>query len=228
MDFFTSDTHFNQKNIVERLSNWDHAKGHLRDFKDQWHMNDIIIENINQYVGKHDTLYHLGDFCFSKDEKDFIELMKRINCENVHLVYGNHDHVIKKSKKVQSLFKSVSSKIEKSFSIPPVEGDPNRVPWEKQFIVLDHYAHRVWNKSHHGSWMLYGHSHAGLDDMSRYDKNDFRRKMMEFYSNSNTVDVGIDNIFRLYGEYRPISIIELRDLFKTKSNLLVDHHEKRH
>ena len=34
----------------------------------------------------------------------------------------------------------------------------------KQGIVLCHYAMRVWNKSHHGNFMLYGHSHGSLAD----------------------------------------------------------------
>ena len=29
-------------------------------------------------------------------------------------------------------------------------------------IVLCHYGMRVWNKSHHGSYQLYGHSHGHL------------------------------------------------------------------
>jgi calcineurin-like phosphoesterase family protein len=36
---------------------------------------------------------------------------------------------------------------------------------EKQLIVLHHYAQRVWNKSHYGSWHLYGHSHNKLPEI---------------------------------------------------------------
>jgi hypothetical protein len=31
-----------------------------------------------------------------------------------------------------------------------------------QPIVLCHYAMRVWNRSHHGAWHLYGHSRGNL------------------------------------------------------------------
>ena len=34
----------------------------------------------------------------------------------------------------------------------------------EQDIVLCHYAMRVWQKSHYGAWMLYGHSHGTLPD----------------------------------------------------------------
>ncbi len=29
-------------------------------------------------------------------------------------------------------------------------------------IVMCHYAFRVWNRSHHGSWNIFGHSHNSL------------------------------------------------------------------
>ena len=31
-----------------------------------------------------------------------------------------------------------------------------------QLVVLCHYAMRVWDRSHYGSWHLYGHSHGNL------------------------------------------------------------------
>ena len=34
----------------------------------------------------------------------------------------------------------------------------------ERFIVLFHYAMRVWNASHYGTWHLYGHSHGDLPD----------------------------------------------------------------
>src|SRR5580704_6820140 len=33
-----------------------------------------------------------------------------------------------------------------------------------QPVVICHYAVRVWNRSHHGAWHLYGHSHGNLPD----------------------------------------------------------------
>ncbi len=60
MMYFISDTHFNHSNIIKycRLS-----------FKDINEMNETIINNWNSVVTKGDTVYHLGDFCLSTDEK---------------------------------------------------------------------------------------------------------------------------------------------------------------
>jgi len=63
---------------------------------------------------------------------------------------------------------------------------------EGQNIFLFHYACRVWNKSHRGSWQLYGHSHSNLEPWD------------------NQLDVGVDNIAKLVGEYRPISFYEVQ------------------
>ena len=35
-----------------------------------------------------------------------------------------------------------------------------RIPGTDQSIVLCHYAMAVWDKSHRGNLMLYGHSHS--------------------------------------------------------------------
>lgn len=87
MDWFISDTHFGHKNIITYCN---------RPFPDTVSMDAHIISNINSCVQKNDTLWHLGDFCFGRSNaKEFIETAtsyrRRIECNNVHLIWGNHD-----------------------------------------------------------------------------------------------------------------------------------------
>ena len=77
-------------------------------------------------------------------------------------------------------------------------------------FCLSHYAHRVWNKSHRGSIHLYGHSHSSIAD-------DWGKSM----------DVGVDNIAKLFGEYRPISEVEVLEIMAKRDMKVVDHHELR-
>lgn len=55
-------------------------------------------------------------------------------------------------------------------------------------VVLFHYACRVWNASHHGSFHLWGHSHGGLSHQGR------------------SLDVGVDS-----WDYRPVTILQVKD-----------------
>lgn len=78
--FFTSDTHFNHIGII----------GHCnRPFTSVEEMNEAMIANWNDAVGKGDIVFHLGDFCWhERDAKDFFN---RLNGDK-HLIAGNHDH----------------------------------------------------------------------------------------------------------------------------------------
>jgi len=135
MNWFTADTHFRHWNCV----NYDN-----RPFQSIEEHDETIIADWNHLIGKKDTVYHLGDFCFGS-LKIFDEYIDRLNGK-IHLIRGNHDH--KHAEKCK--FESVS--------------DRKLVSINGQLIILDHYAMRVWPKSHYGSWHLYGHSHGNLEE----------------------------------------------------------------
>ena len=59
----------------------------------------------------------------------------------------------------------------------------------------------TWDGSHQGVWHLYGHSHAAAEPWA--DAHMAGRR---------SLDVGIDNAYRLLGEYRPWSFEEIREL----------------
>ena len=107
--WFTSDTHYNHKNICRGVTAWRTADDKIpidqtRDFKDLGHMNDTIVNNINSVVGQDDILIHLGDWSFGGFDS-IKEFRDRIICQNIYLAYGNHDHHIEKNKNdIQSLF----------------------------------------------------------------------------------------------------------------------------
>ena len=73
-----------------------------------------------------------------------------------------------------------------------------------------HYAMRTWDRAHHGSIMLYGHSHGTLPAYSRNGN---------FYK---TMDVGIDTHF----EFRPYHIDEIRDIMSNRNTLNIDDYDK--
>ena len=78
--FFTSDSHFCHKNIIEFCS---------RPFETVEEMNEKLVENWNKVVGPSDIVYHLGDFCFA-GSAEWHYLLGKLN-GRIHLIIGNHD-----------------------------------------------------------------------------------------------------------------------------------------
>jgi hypothetical protein len=81
-------------------------------------------------------------------------------------------------------------------------------------IVLNHYCMAIWNGSHKGVWHLYGHSHAGAE--AWMDKHMPGRRAF---------DVGIDNAYKVLGEYRPWNLLDdIKPIMDTRSGFSMDHH----
>jgi calcineurin-like phosphoesterase family protein len=206
--YITSDTHYGHKNIVRGTSEWT-DKSRCRPFDSIEEHNAVLVENINRTVGENDILYHLGDWSFGG--ADNIRLFRsKLRCKTIHLILGNHDHHIERNTNgSQYYFSSVQHYKETVIN--------------KQRIVMSHFAMRVWNKSHHGSYMLYGHSHGTLDDK----KPIFPQPTWigdEFYiKNSRSMDVGVD----CHPEFRPFSIDEIHDILRNREvTLNIDHHNE--
>lgn len=205
MIWFTSDTHFNHAGIVRGTTSWENKK-RTRDFDTLEAHNLKLIDNFNLMVKPEDTLYHVGDWSFG-GFSSILQFREKLNVETVHLILGNHDHHIERNKEgIQKLFKSVQHYKEISIN--------------GQFIVLCHYGMRVWNHSHKGSWMLYGHSHGSLDEMRPETANPTWIGDEYFIKNYKTMDVGVDT-----NSLYPYSIDRIREIMLTREVLLgVDHH----
>lgn len=206
--FFTSDTHYGHKNIVRGCTNWEGDLDRCRDFDTLQEHNEALINNINNVVKNDDTLYHLGDWSFG-GFSNILEFKRRIKCKEVHLICGNHDTSIENNRDgIQGAFSSVQHYKE--------------VKVDKHHFILSHYAMRVWSKSHHGSIMLYGHSHGTLDERKpeftcpTWIGDDY------FIKNYKTMDVGVDTNM-LY----PYHIDEILMIMQNKEVVLeIDHHTK--
>lgn len=198
--WFTSDSHYNHKNICSGTSSWEvkaETGQRTRNFDTLREMNDAIINGINNNVDKHDILFHLGDWSFGGFDS-IEEFRASIACKNIHLIYGNHDHHIENDRgRVQNFFRSCKYY--------------NEVAINNQMIVMAHYAFRVWNKSHHGSWNLYGHSHDTLDHTEH----------------GKSMDVGIDSAYRIFGEYRPFNFKEIKTIMDSRATKIIDHHNEK-
>lgn len=175
--WFTADTHFGHTKIIGFVG---------RPFKSVEEMDEIMIQRWNECVQSSDTIYHLGDFALMQKTTPEIEVyVKRLQGQKF-LVHGNHDHKrTRRAKGFQEITPYREIKV----------GD--------QKIVLMHYAMKTWNRSHHGSWQLHGHSHGNME-------RDFQRKQL---------DVGVDS-----WDFRPISFEEVSKEMEKHTFVPVDHH----
>lgn len=186
--WFTSDTHYNHKNIVRGTSEWDDISN-TRDFDTVEEMNNRLLHHINSNIGEDDILFHLGDFSFG-GAHNIWEFRSQIKCKNIHLIYGNHDHHIVNNKLVwdgggiraphraHDLFSSVNrylyltihfaNDISNKFFL-----QPNRT----QSFALFHFPMKSWEGMMDGVIHLHGHVH--LNNESKW-------------GNGKMLDVGVD------------------------------------
>ncbi len=139
MIFFTADQHFCHKNVMRYCN---------RPFETVEQMNDTLIRNHNERVSKNDDVYMLGDFIFSNNLIEAQMIFDALNGRK-YFIKGNHDKITHRIHGWQWVKPLYDLKV-----------DGNS-------ITLCHYAMRVWNKSHHGSWHLYGHNHGNLPGIGK-------------------------------------------------------------
>ena len=198
--FFTSDTHYMHTNICRGTTRWSNADDFCRDFDTLDQMNDRIVNGINSTVGQDDILFHLGDWSFGGFER-IEEFRNRINCKNIHIVLGNHDHHIERDREdIRRLFTSVNQYLELE-----VKGKD----WEQNYVLM-HYPIISWNKMNDGVIHLHGHVHLSAD----------RR-----IGKGKTMDVGVDG-----NGLNPLHTSDIKRLMGNqpiKSGFEFDHHIKR-
>jgi calcineurin-like phosphoesterase family protein len=202
--FFTSDTHYSHSNICRATSKWD-DDNLTRDFKSLDQMNAALVNNINEMVSENDILIHLGDWSFGGFEQ-IEDFRNRILCKNIHLVYGNHDHHIRRNKgDIQDIFSSCHDYLHLDVR------KPNGKEVDKISLVCMHYPIASWNGMNDGVIHLHGHVH--LPQQLRLHEG-------------KSMDVGVDG-----NNLHPISLDEIRTIMKgrphVKLSLPKDHHEKR-
>lgn len=196
--FFTADTHFGHANIIRYARRpWIDWKTDVKfepvepggEPVEQWVSKDVanrrkkemdeeLILNWNRVIKPDDLVYHVGDFCWGEEDAEFRRYFERLNGDII-FIKGNHDELA---------WKNCAAFLEAYDSYLEIEIN-------KQAITLCHYALRVWNASHYGSWHLYGHSHGTLPSDP----------------GSLSFDVGIDS----HG-YKPISFDRVAEIMATK------------
>jgi calcineurin-like phosphoesterase family protein len=133
--FFYSDPHFHHANVI---------KFDGRPFKNIDEMHTILIANYNSVVKDEDDVYCLGDFSFNPKKAE--EILKQLK-GNKFFIKGNHDH-----SEMISLYHQYGTYLGNYAEIKVGNND----------YTLTHYPFEVWNKSHRGTYHIFGHCHHSL------------------------------------------------------------------
>lgn len=148
-----------------------------RPFQSVEEMDEELIKRHNEVVKDGDTVIHGGDFTLLPTKARAEKYIKRLNGYHIFLS-GSHDRWLGRKHPLQI--------------------------WERKFngqlIVVCHYAMHVWSQSHYGSFMLYGHSHAGLSHTSKEPVG-------------KVWDIGVDN-----NNFYPLSLDQIFDIMKSRPN----------
>jgi calcineurin-like phosphoesterase family protein len=185
--FFTSDTHAGHANVIR----YDNAAlepilgRRPRPYRSVEEMDAAMVALWNSVVGPKDVVYHLGDMCLHKAPREAIAWTRQLNGKIRLLILIR-----------EGLVEPVAPEHELKVEDPDADSG-------SQMIMLSHYAHRVWNKSHHGSWHLFGHSHGSLPDDPA----------------SRSFDVGC-----MLFDMKPIPYARVKSIMSTKRLAPVDHH----
>jgi calcineurin-like phosphoesterase family protein len=190
--FFISDFHLFHKNVIKFDNRPFITKDGLPDLPN---MHKTLIKNWNSVVDDNDIVFYLGDLCFGRKEwaNEIIFGLKG----TIHYIIGNHDEYndIVNYKR----FESVSDLIDLKIHDNKVANDVH--------MVLCHYPIYSWNRGHHGSYHIHGHSHMSLSKD-------------EFHKTRRIYDVGCNG-----WDYTPVSykkILELGE--KIEFKITTNHH----
>jgi calcineurin-like phosphoesterase family protein len=197
--WFTSDVHYDHKNICSATTQWDTSRRAVREFNSLEEMNSTLVNNINSVVEQDDILFNLGDHSFNGWE-NIRKFRERVVCKNIYHILGNHDDHIENNKdNVHELFKGVY--------VGNLEVEINRANQKlihpSDHIVrlfLNHYPIISWRDMSKGVIHLFGHVHLPHNIKLREGK---------------AMDVGVDG-----NEYKPYS---LREIINTMSYQPITH-----
>lgn len=139
MNYYIADTHFDHKNIIA----FDN-----RPFFTLAEMNNTLIENWNNKVSKTDTVFILGDFCWSKEDR-WIEILSQLQGSKI-LIQGNHD--------LKQMSAALKHKFQDIAAYKEITDNGRKV-------IMSHYPIPFYKSDYNNKvYHLYGHVHNTVEE----------------------------------------------------------------
>lgn len=211
--FWVSDTHLNHN------PKWPVPIWEMRGYKSAQDHTDSIIEAINQAVRPNDILIHAGDFCLNTEENGLNELLARIRCQDIYMLWGNHNNPLWRvyQREVNRMFANLAGGVDQGdveYEVYPFRyknivfvGNYLEMTVDGHYFVVEHYPVHVWNYLKDGAKMICGHSHCALPFSSV--END----------EAKILDIGWDGYKRVLSTEDILAIMNKKNVYKPG-----DHH----
>lgn len=178
MNFYIADPHFFDTKCI-------HYDG--RPFGSVAEMNEEMIRRWNAAVGKDDTVYLVGDFCYGNGS-DIVSTAQRLAGHKI-LIRGNHDNDV-----------NLKYAFEGIFDYLEIKGDDGKV-------ILCHYPLSSFKDMQQGgSIHIYGHVHNSYEAKISNDVYNRLRNLGRGYR-FEAYNVGA---MQAYMDYTPRTLEELR------------------
>lgn len=175
MNYYISDLHLFCTSQTQAGVNHDQ-----RPFANVEEMHTHFLSRWNTKVTNSDTVYILGDIALRGRHTPLVGLVAQLKGKKI-LVKGNHDDL--SDYRYTKLFEEIVDYKELSDTI---NGQAYK-------LVLSHYPILMWKNQHHGTILLYGHTHNTAEDT-------FFQKCIAEMNNSE------DQRLRRYGDKKIIAI----------------------
>lgn len=197
---FSSDLHINHKNFCRGITSWNDWEN-CRDFDTLEEMNNNILSSFMS-LSENDILFLLGDTLFGQN-KDYYQLFDQIPCKEIYHIHGNHENLIAFNKETHPRIKW--------------SGDILKIIIDDTPVIMSHRPFLSWEDMDR-IIHLFGHLH-GVDIIPEEFKNDRHMKVaLDTINPSKTkprmLDVGIDNYYKLFGEYKYFTWKQIKEILK--------------
>ncbi len=205
MRYYLADCHFFHGNLNDRMD--------CRGFSSEEEMNEYMIEKWNAKVRKRDEVVILGDFSLGNVEET-TALLGRLQ-GRLHLILGNHDHVMEHKRMDLSRFEWVKRYAEMS--------DNGRK------VVLCHYPIFCYNGQYRldrngkpTTYMLYGHVHDTMDQrlMEQFAAITESTQTKNAAGEVLRIPCQMINCFCKYSDYTPLSLDEWIEIDRKRKESL--------
>ena len=201
--WWSADIHHFHKNLCYGETAWPDKENDCRKFATTKEMSRHIIDQLNKYIGQDDLFFFLGDWSFGGIENVW-NLRKQLIVKDIIFIPGNHDQHIIKNRILPNCHYDKITDIKVDGPNPNTFGDDRDslfdVEAKNLFTEVHNYLEVTIDKR---TVMMF---HRPIEDY-----HDQRGRVIHLHGHThgklpvkpNRLDVGIDNAFKLFGEYRP-------------------------